>query len=265
MSDEPLTHPRIHSSAQIHQDAKLADDVSVGAFSIIGANVEIGAGTWIGPHVVINGHTRLGKENKIFQFCSIGEEPQHLAYKGEPTRVEIGDRNTIREFCTIHRGTTIDNSLTAIGNDNLLMAYGHIAHDCVMGNHNILANGVSLAGHVIIADKCLFGGFALVHQFCRVGHMAFLGYSTGVSKDVPPFVRCADHTSIPYGINTVGMKRAGYKLQDVATAKSCYKLLYRSNLRLVEAQEQLAEKAKDEPIAKEFAEFLEGSKRGIIR
>ncbi len=257
--------PRIHPSAQIHQDAKLADDVRVAAFSIVGANVEIGAGSWIGPHVVINGHTRIGRENQIFQFSSIGEEPQHRVYKGEPTRVEIGDRNVIREFCTIHRGTIIDQGLTAIGDDNLLMAYGHIAHDCIMGNSNIMANGVSLAGHVLIADQCLFGGFALVHQFCRVGRMAFLGYATGVSKDVPPFVRCADHTSIPYGINSVGMKRAGYGASDIAAAKACYKTLYRSNLRLVEAQEALAEAAKSEPLAKEFVDFLEGSKRGIIR
>ena len=145
------------------------------------------------------------------------------------------------------------------------MAYGHIAHDCVMGNRNIMANGVSLAGHVLIADQCLFGGFALVHQFCRVGRMAFLGYATGVSKDVPPFVRCADHTSIPYGINTVGMKRAGYSSDDITTVKSLYKILYRSNLRMVEAQEQLAEIAKKEPLAQEFVDFLEGSERGIIR
>jgi len=261
MSDEP----RIHPTAQIHQDAKLADDVRVEAFSIIGPNVEIGAGSWVGPHVVINGHTRMGKENKVFQFTCIGEEPQHLAYKGEPTRVEIGDRNVIREFCTIHRGTVIDNSLTVIGDDNLLMAYGHIAHDCVMGNRNIMANGVSLAGHVIIADQCLFGGFALVHQFVRVGRMAFLGYATGVSKDVPPFVRCADHTSVPYGINSVGMKRAGYTSTDVNQVKAHYKTIYRSNLRMVEAQKVLAEAAENDPFAKEYAEFLEGSKRGIIR
>lgn len=261
MSDQPLIHP----SAQVHPDAKLAGDVRVEAFSVIGPNVEIGAGSWIGPHVVINGHTRLGSDNKIFQFCSIGEEPQHRDYKGEPTRVEIGDRNTIREFCTIHRGTTIDKSLTAIGDDNLLMAYGHIAHDCIMGNRNTLANGVSLAGHVLIEDNCLFGGFALVHQFCRVGRMAFLGYATGVSKDVPPFVRCADHTSIPYGMNTVGMKRAGYSAGDIDTIKSFYKIIYRSNLRLVEAIEQLRDVAKTEPLAQEFVEFLEGSRRGIIR
>ena len=261
MSDQD----RIHPSAQIHQDAKLADDVEVGAFSIIGPNVEIGAGSWIGPHVVINGHTRMGKDNKVFQFTCIGEEPQHRAYKGEPTRVEIGDRNVIREFCTIHRGTTIDNSLTAIGDDNLLMAYGHIAHDCIMGNRNIMANGVSLAGHVLIADQCLFGGFALVHQFCRVGRMAFLGYATGVSKDVPPFVRCADHTSTPYGINSVGMQRAGYSAEDIASVKAHYKTIYRSNLRMVEAVEQLSQHAQDDPFAKEYVEFLEGSKRGIIR
>lgn len=256
---------RIHPSAQIHPDAKLADDVRVEAFSVIGPNVEIGAGTRIGPHVVINGHTRLGQQNRVFQFTSIGEEPQHLAYKGESTRVEIGDRNVIREFCSIHRGTTIDNSLTRIGDDNLLMAYCHIAHDCILGNRNIIANGVSLAGHVIIADQCLFGGFALVHQFCRVGRMAFLGYATGVSKDVPPFVRCADHSAVPYGINVVGMKRAGYSAADIATVKSYYKIIYRSNLRLAQAQEQLAEAAKSEPLAREFVEFLEGSKRGIIR
>lgn len=259
---------RIHPTAQIDSGAVLADDVQVGAFSIIGADVEIGAGTWIGPHAVIKGPTRIGRDNKIFQFTCIGEEPQHRAYAGEPTRVEIGDRNVFREFCTVHRGTVIDQSLTAIGDDNMLMAYVHIAHDCIMGNRNTMANGASLAGHVRIADQCLFGGFALVHQFCRVGRMAFLGYATGVSKDVPPFVRCADHVSVPYGINSVGMKRAGFDAQQIGEAKALYKTIYRSNLRLVEAMdeiEQRADKTTDGALAGEMLEFLRGSTRGIIR
>lgn len=258
------TEPAIDESARVHPDARLAGDVEVGPYSIIGPDVEIGAGCRIGSHVVINGHTRIGRDNQFFQFTSIGEAPQHRAYQGEPTRVEIGDGNVFREFCTVHRGTTVDKGLTTIGNDNLLMAYCHIAHDCVLGDGIIIANGASLAGHVQIGDRCLFGGFALVHQFVRVGRLAFLGYSTGVTKDVPPFVRCADHVATPHGINSVGMRRAGYG-DDVAEVKRIYKLIYRSGLLLAEAKAQLAEEAGGSAVACEFLEFLEGSQRGIIR
>lgn len=257
--------PRIHPSALIDPDAQLADDVTVGPFTTIGAHVEIGAGTWVGPNVVINGHTRIGRNNQIFQFSSIGEEPQHRVYKGEPTRVEIGDSNVFRENCTVHRGTMIDCGLTKIGSHNLLMAYVHIAHDCVLGDHIVMANGVSLAGHVLIEDHCLFGGFALVHQFCRVGRYAFLGHATGATRDVPPFVRCAGYTSKPYGINSVGMRRSGFEKDQIAQVKAAYKLIYRSNLRLSQAKEKLSELAVTQPHAGEFLAFMEGSKRGIIR
>lgn len=254
----------IDATARVHPGARLADDVTVGPYSIIGPHVEIGGGTTVGSHAVINGHTRIGCDNRIFQFTCIGEEPQHLAYKGEPTRVVIGDRNVFREFCTVHRGTMVDQGLTSIGNDNLLMAYCHIAHDCVLGNGIVIANGASLAGHVQIGDRCLFGGFAMVHQFVRVGRMAFLAYATGVSKDVPPFVRCADHRSRPHGLNVVGMRRAGLT-GDIDEAKRIYHLIYRSGLRFVEAKEQLAQEADDSPLAREYLEFLQGSTRGIIR
>lgn len=254
----------IDATARVHPDAKLGEGVSVGPYSIIGPDVEIGAGTRIDSHAVINGHTRIGRNNRVFQFTCIGEEPQHLAYKGEPTRVEIGDGNTFREFCTVHRGTMVDHGVTTIGHNNLLMAYCHIAHDCILGDNIIIANGASLAGHVQIGDRCLFGGFAMVHQFVRVGRMAFLAYATGVSKDVPPFVRCADHQSRPHGINVVGMKRAGFG-DDVNEVKRIYKLIYRSGLRLVEAREKLAQEAPDNPLSREFSEFLDGSQRGIIR
>lgn len=257
--------PRIHPSAVIHPDAQLADDVRVGPFTTIGPHVVIGAGTWVGSHVVLNGHTRIGQNNQIFQFSSIGEEPQHRAYQGEPTRVEIGDDNVFRENCTVHRGTMIDRGLTKIGSHNLLMAYVHIAHDCVLADHIVMANGVSLAGHVLIEEHCLFGGFALVHQFCRVGRFAFLGHATGATRDVPPFVRCAGYTSKPYGINRVGMQRVGFEPERIAQVKALYKILYRSNLRLVEAKGKLAELAATQSHAKEFLDFLGGSKRGIIR
>jgi len=255
----------IHPTAVIDPGAQLADDVSVGAYSVIGADVEIGTGTRIGPHAVIHGPTRIGRDNQIYQFTSIGEAPQHMAYKEEPTRVEIGDRNIFREFCTVHRGTVIDQSLTAIGNDNLLMAYVHVAHDCVLGNHIIMANGASLAGHVRIADRCLFGGFAMVHQNARVGRLAFLGYSTGLVLDLPPYTRCADHVAKPHGINSVGMRRAGYSNEEIAQAKQCYKIIYRSSLLLNEAQKELESMAADSAIAGDFVEFIKLSKRGLIR
>ncbi len=255
----------ISTDARVHPDAKLADNVSVGPFSIVGPDVEIGEGTQIGSHVVIEGHTRIGRENTIKQFCSIGAEPQHKAYKGEPTCVEIGDRNTLREFVTVHRGTTLDNSLTHIGNDNLLMAYAHIAHDCSVGDHVTMANGASLAGHTHVDDYCILGGFALIHQFCRIGESAFIGYGSGISKDVPPFVMASGYPAAPHGINAEGMRRRQFSAEEIESVKDAYRILYRSNLRLVEAREQLAQRADSCRAVKLFHAFLSDSKRSILR
>lgn len=259
------SEPRIDPSARVHPDARLADDVEVGAYSVIGPDVEIGPGSRIGPHAVIHGPTRMGRDNRVFQFVSLGEEPQHRGYKGEPTRLEIGDRNTFREFCSVHRGTLFDQGETRIGNDNLMMAYVHIAHDCVLGNGITMANGASLAGHVHVGDHSILGGFALVYQFVRVGTLAFLGYGSGVSHDVPAFVRCSGYPAKPHGINSVGMRRFDYGDDDVTAVKHAYRVLYRSKLRLAQARERLADEASRNAAVKVFLDFLDGSERGIIR
>lgn len=255
----------IDPTARVHADARLADDVEVGAYSVIGAGVEIGPGTRIGPHAVIHGPTRIGRDNRIFQFVSLGEEPQHRGYKGEPTRLEVGDRNIFREFCSVHRGTTLDRGVTCIGDDNLMMAYAHIAHDCVLGDSITMANGASLAGHVRVGDHCILGGFALVYQFVCIGTLAFLGYGSGVSHDVPAFVRCSGYPAKPHGINSVGMRRHGYDNDDVTAMKHAYRILYRSKLRLDEAKARLANDASHNAAVKVFLDSLDGSERGVIR
>ncbi|ROO32256.1 acyl-ACP--UDP-N-acetylglucosamine O-acyltransferase [Salinisphaera orenii] len=255
----------VDPSAQVHPEAQLADDVDVGPFSVIGPNVRIGAGTRIGPHAVITGHTHIGRENHIFQFVSLGAEPQHRVYKGEPTRLVIGDRNTFREYCSVHRGTTIDQSETIIGDDNLLMAYTHVAHDCVLGNGITMANGASLAGHVRIGDFCILAGFALVYQFRRVGTMAFLAYCSGVQQDVPAFVRSSGAPAEPHGINSVGMRRRGYSEDEVAAAKQAYRTIYRSKLRLDQAREALREPAEHSEAVRVMLASLDAAQRGIIR
>ena len=255
----------VDPSAQVHPEAQLADDVDVGPFSVIGPNVRIGAGTRIGPHAVITGHTHIGRENHIFQFVSLGAEPQHRVYKGEPTRLVIGDRNTFREYCSVHRGTTIDQSQTIIGDDNLLMAYTHVAHDCVLGNGITMANGASLAGHVRIGDFCILAGFALVYQFRRVGTMAFLAYCSGVQQDVPAFVRSSGAPAEPHGINSVGMRRRGYSEDEVAAAKQAYRTIYRSKLRLDQAREALREPAEHSEAVRVMLASLDAAQRGIIR
>lgn len=255
----------VDSSARVDPGAELADDVEIGAFSVIGADVKIGARTRIGPHVVISGHTTLGCDNHVYQFASLGAEPQHLGYAGEATRLEIGDRNTFREYCSVHRGTLFDCGVTSIGDDNLLMAYTHVAHDCVLGNHIIMANGASLAGHVSIGDYCVLAGFALVYQFRRVGTMAFLAYCSGVQQDVPAFVRSAGAPARPRGINAVGMRRNGYSAAEVDAAKRAYRVLYRSKLRLVEAREALRGPARESETVRLILESLDSAERGIIR
>lgn len=255
----------IHPTAIIGQGAKLAPDVEVGPYSIIGDHVEIGAGTKIGPHVVIHGHTRIGKENQIFQFASLGEVPQDKKYAGEPTRLEIGDRNVIREFCTFNCGTVQDVGVTKIGNDNWVMAYVHIAHDCQIGNHTIFANNASLAGHVHVEDFAILGGFTLVHQFCRVGAHVMIGMGSSIVQDVPPFVMAAGSPAKPHGINSEGLKRRNFSSDAIAGIKRAYKTLYRNGLTLEEAKQALAEQQQACPELQILVEFLALSSRGIVR
>jgi UDP-N-acetylglucosamine acyltransferase len=254
----------IHPLAIVDPGAKIGKDVQIGAFSIIGAGVEIGAGTWIGPHVVINGPTRIGSENRIYQFSSLGEGPQHLGYKGEPTWLEIGDRNIIREYCTLNRGTVGGGGVTRLGHGNFIMAYCHIAHDCQVGNRTIFANGTSLAGHVRVEDQVIFGGFTMIHQFCRVGAHAMTGISTVTFKDIPPYLLVAGNTAVPHGLNVRGLKRRNFSEQSIEALRQAYKLVYKSGLRLSEATEQLAQAATN-PEVRHFLDFIKQSERGIVR
>lgn len=255
----------IHPTAIIDPSAKLSAGVSVGPYSVIGADVEIGDNTWIGPHVVINGPTAIGADNKIHQFASIGEAPQDLKYNGEPTRLEIGDRNTIRECVTINRGTVTGGGLTKVGSDNLLMAYIHIAHDCRIGNHVIFSNNASLAGHAHVGDYVILSGFTLVHQFCAIGDYAFTGMGSAISKDVPPYLMISGNPAAPHGLNKVGLKRRGFSEEQVRNLNRVYKLLYRQGLSLEEATAQIEEMAKSNEEVVRFAEFIKNSKRSIIR
>jgi UDP-N-acetylglucosamine acyltransferase len=255
----------IHPQAIIDPKADIAPGVSIGAFSIIGPDVIIEEGTWVGPHVVINGPTKIGKNNKIYQFASIGEAPQDKKYAGEPTRLEIGDNNVIRESVTISRGTAQDEGVTRLGDDNLIMAYAHIAHDCQVGNSTVFANSTSLAGHVHVDDFVIFGGFTLVHQFCKIGAYCFTAMGSAISKDVPPYLRVAGHMAKPYGLNTEGLKRRGFTAEAIAQLRDAYKILYRSSLTLEQAIQRLGEKAQTSAEIKHFLEFIKTSGRGIIR
>jgi len=257
----------IHSSAIVHPSANIADGVSIGPFSVIGADVEIEAGSWIGPNVVINGPTRIGKNNKIYQFCSLGEPPQHLGYRDEPTKLVIGDNNVIRESCTFNRGTSKSvggREVTTIGDRNFIMAYCHIAHDCKVGNDTIFANGSSLAGHVDVGDFAILGGFTMVHQFCRVGAHCITGISTVTFKDIPPYLLVSGNTAKPYGLNLKGLKRRDFNEQDIESLKKAYKLLYRSGYDVDKAISELKTLA-DNRHVKAFMDFVEDSKRGIVR
>jgi UDP-N-acetylglucosamine acyltransferase len=255
----------IHPTAIVEAGAKIGANVEIGPYTLVGANVEIGDNTVIGPHVVIKGHTRIGRDNRIFQFCSLGEIPQDKKYTGEPTRLEIGDRNTIREFCTLNLGTVQDRGATSIGDDNWLMAYVHIAHDCVVGNKTIFANGASLAGHVVVEDWVIFGGFSGVHQFCRIGAHVMTAASSLILQDVPPYVMAAGNSAQPYGIHVEGLKRRGFTAEAITALKRAYRTLYKSGLTLEEAKAKLAEDARTQPDIQRIVDFLGGSKRGIIR
>ncbi len=253
----------IHPSAIVHPSAKLADDVKVGPFSIIEENVEIDSGTVVGPHVVINGHTKIGKKNQFYQFSSIGEANQDKKYAGEPTRTVIGDNNIFRESCTIHRGTVQDRAETTIGNNNLIMAYTHVAHDCILGSNIIIANSSNLAGHVQVGDWAILGGFSGIHQFVHVGAHAFIGIRSNVTQDILPFVMYADAS--PRAINVEGLKRRGFDKETIRLLRKAYKIIYRQGMRIEEVIEALKPEGESSEAIQLMISFIENSQRGIAR
>jgi UDP-N-acetylglucosamine acyltransferase len=255
----------IHATAIVDPAARLAADVEVGPYAVIGPHVEIGSGSRIGPHAVITGHTRIGRNNRIFQFASVGDAPQDKKYQGEPTRLEIGDGNTIREFCTLNTGTVQGGGLTRIGDDNLFMAYAHVAHDCVVGNHTIFANCATLGGHVRIDDWVILGGFTAVHQFCHIGAHVMTGGGSMIIKDVPPYMKVAGVFAEPHGINAAGLKRRGFSAEGIAGIKRAYKTIYRSGLTLEEAKRALDEQVAQCPEVGPLLAFFSQASRGIIR
>ena len=255
----------IHSTAVISEKAVIADDVEIGAYSVIGDDVEIGAGTRIDSHVVVNGPTRIGEANHIYQFASIGDDPQDKKYAGEPTSLVIGARNTIREFCTISRGTTQDRGETTIGDDNWIMAYVHIALDCVVGNKTIMANNATLAGHVHIGDWVILGGFSGAHQFCRIGAHAFLGMYSGVNRDVPAYTMVSGQPATPRGINSEGLKRRDFTTEQIRNIKNAYRLTFRKGKKLQEAIEEIGALAEQQPELIPFLDSLRSSERGLVR
>jgi len=255
----------ISPQAIISSSARIAEGVQIGPFSIIGDDVEIGEDTWIGPHVVINGPTKIGKRNKIFQFASLGEEPQDTSYKGEPTSLEIGDDNIIRESCTMSRGTPHGGGITRVGNNNFIMAYSHIAHDCQVGSYVIFANGASLGGHVVIEDYVTLGGFALIHQFVKVGAYSFCGMGSGVNKDVPPYMIVTGNPAEARGLNSVGLKRRGISAESIRALKNAYRDIYTSGMKLTDAVEQLQEKDKTCKEVANFIDFIRNAERSIVR
>jgi UDP-N-acetylglucosamine acyltransferase len=255
----------IHPTAIIHPAARIGSEVSVGPYSVIGEHVAIGSGTTIGPHVVVTGHTGIGEQNRIFQFCSIGEEPQDKKYAGEPTRLEIGDRNTIREFCTFNCGTSQDAGVTRVGNDNWIMAYVHIAHDCQVGNNTIFANNAQLAGHVHVGDWAILGGFTVVHQFVRIGAHSMTAMGTILLQDLPPFVTGAGNPAEPRTINAEGLKRRGFSSDSVSAIKRAFKNLYKNGLPLEDARNAITEACTTVPELRPMSDFLSQTGRGIIR
>ncbi len=258
-----------HPTAIIHPNAKLADDVSVGAYSIIGEHAEIGAGTVVGPHVVIDGHTTIGKGNRIFQFSSIGEIPQDKKYKGEPTRLIIGDNNTIRECCTLNTGTVQDKGATTIGSDNWIMAYVHVAHDCVIGDNNTIANSVQFAGHVEVGNGTLIGGMSGIHQFVRIGDFAMIGFQTRLSQDLPPFVTAVGNPAEAKGPHQEGPRRAGYSAARLDMIKQMYRTLYRAGSSFDTAKKEIeglrGQVAEADADVDNMLTFLSHATRGIVR
>lgn len=255
----------IHETAIVSAQATLGEGVTIGPYAVIGDHVEIGAGTSIGSHCVVNGPTRIGRENRIYQFASIGDDPQDKKYAGEPTKLVIGDRNTIREYCTISRGTVQDRGNTLVGSDNWIMAYVHVAHDCVIGDHCILANNATLAGHVQVGDWVIFGGFSGVHQFCRIGAHAFLAMYAVISRDVPAYTMVSSQPSEPKGINAEGLKRRGFSAEQIQNIKNAYRIVYRQGKKLTEAIDEIARLGETQPELQVLLDSLRSSERGVIR
>ncbi|PIE45580.1 MAG: acyl-[acyl-carrier-protein]--UDP-N-acetylglucosamine O-acyltransferase [Gammaproteobacteria bacterium] len=256
----------IHSTAVIDPGAKLGENVSIGPYSVIGSDVEIGDGTWIGPHVVIQGPSVIGKNNKIYQFNSIGEIPQDKKFSvGDKTWFRMGDNNVVREFCTFNRGTLQDNGVTQIGNDNWIMAYVHLAHDCIIGDDTIFANGASLAGHVHIGNHVVMGGFALVYQFVTIGDYAICGFSSGVKHDVPPYTMVDGMPAKPVFINKEGLKRHHFTADEIKMIRRAFRVMYHSGLTLAEAKIELAHLAKEQPVLNLINDFFPIMRRGLIR
>jgi UDP-N-acetylglucosamine acyltransferase len=260
-----MSMSRIHDTALVDPAAQLAEDVEIGAFSIVGPDVTIGPGSRVGPHVVVTGRTTIGKGNRIYQFSSIGEEPQDKKYAGEDTELVIGDNNTIRELCTFSRGTAQGGGKTVIGNDNWIMACVHIAHDCVLGDNIIMANNASLAGHVTVGDWAILSGYSLVHQFCNVGEHSFTSFASHVNQSIPPYVTVSGEKARAKGVNTEGLRRRGYTPEQIQQVRRAYKVLYRSGLRLEEAREQLEEMARDHEEIRPWIEFLDATTKSFIR
>jgi len=257
--------PRIHPTALVDPAAELAADVEVGAFSVVGPHVRVGAGTVIGPHAVVTGHTTIGARNRIFQFSSVGEIPQDRKYGGEPTTTVIGDGNVIREYVSIHAGTAQDRGETTIGNDNLVLAYVHIAHDCVIGNGTTFSNSSQLAGHVVVGDSAVLGGVTAVHQFVRIGAHAFVGGGSILLQDLPPYVTVSGYPAAPHGINSEGLRRRGFSDEDIPAVRRAYKTLYREGLSLENAKAALTVASATSPVLAPLVEFLAVPGRGIVR
>jgi UDP-N-acetylglucosamine acyltransferase len=251
--------------AIVSPKAELAPDVTVGAYTVIGDGVTVGAGTWIGPHAVINGPTNIGAGNKIFQFASVGDAPQDLKYKGELTRLEIGDRNVFREFTTMNRGTAHGGGVTIIGSDNLFMAYSHVAHDCRVGSRCVMANYATLAGHVELGDWVIMGGYAGTHQFTKVGAHAFIGNNAAVTRDVPPYIMAVGTPAVPHSINSEGLKRRGFTPEQIRNLKNAYRVLYRSDMKLADAVAELQSRVASQPELKIFVDFIGESTRSLVR
>lgn len=256
---------KAHPTAIVDPRARLAEDVSIGAYSVIGAEVEIGAGSRVGSHTTIEGPTRLGRDNHIGSHAAIGGDPQDKKYHGERSELVVGDGNTIREFVTLNRGTGDGGAVTRIGNDNWIMAYVHVAHDCIVGNHTVLANNTTLAGHVEVGDHVVLGGFAGVHQFCKIGAHAFAAMYAAINRDVPPFVYAAGQFAVPRGVNAEGLKRRGFSAERIAAIKRAYRTLYMSGKTLKEARAELEEQARASEDVRAFVEFMDRSERALVR
>ena len=255
----------IDATAIVAAGARLAAGVEVGPFTVIGPDVVIGARCWIGPHAIVTGQTTIGADNKIFPFASIGSAPQDKKYGGGPTRLVIGDRNVFREFCTINRGATPDQGLTRIGDDNLFMAYTHVAHDCTLGNNIVMVNYAGLAGHVELGDWVILSGYTGVHQFCKIGAHAFTAALSGVTRDVPPYIMAVGQPAVPHSINSEGLKRRGFTPEQIRNLRHAYRILYRSDLPLATAVQQLTALAPAQPELAPLVDFIGSSERSLIR